>query len=82
MFSVCPTCMVKLKEVNKNVIQFRMKYIISINCFMCCIMDTIPLFITMLTINLSLIRFGHWEKNGDISGSDFKYATELAHIPL
>ena len=55
--------MVKLEEVNKNMIRFIMKHIISINCFICCIMDTtFLLFITMLPVNLSLIRLGHQEK--------------------
>jgi len=63
MFSICPTCMVKLKEVDKTMIWYIMKHIISINSFICCIMDnTISLFITMLPINLSLIRLGHLVK--------------------
>jgi hypothetical protein len=81
MFSECPTHMVKLKEVNENIIWFIMKHIISINCFICCIMDTtISLFITMLPVHLSLIRLGHWEKNVNISGSEIKYAIEVAYI--
>jgi hypothetical protein len=60
MNSICPTCMVKLKEVNKNMIKFIMKHIIITNCFICCIMDTtISLFLTMFPINLLLIRLGH-----------------------
>jgi len=55
--------MVKLKEVDKTMIRYIMKRIISTNCFMCCTMDTtISLFITMLPINLSLIRLGHQVK--------------------
>jgi hypothetical protein len=68
----------KTKKVNKNMIQFIMKHIISINYFVCCIMDTtISLFITMLSVNLSLIRLGH---QVDISGSEIEYAIEVACI--
>ena len=63
MFNICPACMVKLKEVNKNMIPFIMKRIISINSFILLYHGHHNFTVrTMLPINLSLIILGHQEK--------------------